>query len=62
MYSQTKMFLQAQVVKRTLDIQKSFVRYMCVDLRGLCTAMPQQGLDVPQIHPLLKQMGRKTMP
>jgi hypothetical protein len=54
--------LQLEIVQRTLDLLHPLVRDVRVPLRRLNAAMPQQFLNVPNVHAILKQMRRKPCP
>lgn len=53
--------LNVHVIQRRFQILKSFPRYVSIDFRCSGTSVPQQRLNVPQIHPPFQQMGSKTM-
>lgn len=48
-------------VKRAPDTHQGLVADMEVDLRGLGAPMPQQGLDMPYVHPGFHQVGGKAV-
>jgi len=53
------LFLNVQIIHRRNNIIKSLSGDVGINLSGSRAGVPEQGLDIPDIRPLLKQMGCK---
>ena len=60
--SACKKYLHFQLIHRIHNLIKTFCGDMDVNLRGFAACMPDQGHNLPQASPVLRQMRSKTVP